>query len=68
MMGKPTKATCDDCYFRRSGLCALQVDEICPTFRHHELGVLAPPIQARLVARPLANSFAAPLVAQHQAA
>jgi hypothetical protein len=25
--------TCDDCYFRRRGLCAMTPERICPTFR-----------------------------------
>lgn len=25
--------TCNDCYFRRNGLCALSPDRVCPTFR-----------------------------------
>jgi hypothetical protein len=25
--------TCDDCYFRRHGLCALALERPCPTFR-----------------------------------
>ena len=33
MMSKTGQATCDDCYFRRAGLCALAGDAICPTFR-----------------------------------
>ena len=52
-MGKATKLTCDDCYFRRAGLCALVVDNPCPTFRLHSRGSLVPPRQPRLVPRPL---------------
>ena len=29
----PGKATCNDCYFRRAGLCALPGETPCPTFR-----------------------------------
>jgi len=45
--------TCDDCYFRRAGLCALPGDAPCPTFRLHSRGNLVPPRQPRLVPRPL---------------
>jgi hypothetical protein len=48
-------ATCDDCYFRREGLCALPITEWCPTFRAASAGTLTPPKQARLVPRPLAR-------------
>jgi hypothetical protein len=27
------RARCEDCYFRRAQLCALRLDEPCPTFR-----------------------------------
>jgi hypothetical protein len=58
-MGKATKLTCDDCYFRRAGLCALTVEDPCPTFRLHSRGALVPPRQPRLVPRPLARQTAA---------
>jgi hypothetical protein len=54
-MSKRPKATCSECYFRRAGLCALPGETICPTFR---LGMLAPPQQAPLVARPLTANAA----------
>jgi hypothetical protein len=57
-VSKRPEATCDDCYFRRAGLCALQGQTICPTFRVHTVGKLAPPPQPRLV----------PLTAAHAAA
>ncbi len=47
------EVTCSDCYFRRASLCALQLEEPCPTFRHHVLGVLGPPQPQRLAPRPL---------------
>ncbi len=62
-MSKLNRLTCDDCYFRRAALCALDLTEPCPTFRHHSRGVLAPPRQPRLVPRPLDR-----VVAQHLAA
>jgi hypothetical protein len=51
-VSKRTGVTCEDCYFRRAGLCALIVDAPCPTFRIHSRGALVPPRQPRLVARP----------------
>ena len=53
-MTKLAKVTCNDCYFRRAGLCALRTEVPCPTFRAHTLGTLGPPPQPRLVPRPLA--------------
>ena len=52
-MGKRTGVTCEDCYFRRAGLCALAVESPCPTFRLHSRGSLVPPRQPRLVPRSL---------------
>ena len=45
---KRTPVTCDDCYFRQAGLCALTDNVPCPTFRA-SAGSLAPPLQPRLV-------------------
>ncbi len=50
-MSKRTEASCNDCYFRRAGLCALPGDTPCPTFRLAACA-LEPPRQPRLVARP----------------
>jgi len=47
-MTKRNDLTCEDCYFRRAGLCALPTDAPCPTF-------LVPPRQPRLVPRPLGD-------------
>ncbi|MBI5311499.1 MAG: hypothetical protein HZB14_10830 [Actinobacteria bacterium] len=44
------KVTCEDCFFHRNMLCALDVAEPCPTFRHHEQG-LKPPQQLSFVFR-----------------
>jgi len=52
-MSKRAEATCSDCYFRRAGLCALPGETVCPTFRLHTAGALAPPKQAPLVPRPV---------------
>jgi hypothetical protein len=57
-LGKKTKATCNDCYFRCAGLCALPSEDICPTFRL-AAAHLEPPQQPRLVARPLSAVSAA---------
>ena len=49
----PAKASCNDCYFRREGLCALAGETTCPTFRPVTAGgQLLPPRQPRLVLRP----------------
>jgi hypothetical protein len=50
-MGNKGKATCEDCYFRRAGLCALQVEEACPTFRPFSKGTMVAPLQPRLIPR-----------------
>lgn len=44
------KVTCEDCYFHKNLLCALDADKPCPTFRHHEQG-LTPPQQLSFVFR-----------------
>lgn len=44
------KASCGDCYFHKNLLCALDADKPCPTFRHHEQG-LVPPQQLSFVFR-----------------
>ena len=52
----PTSApTCNDCYFRANGLCALRLERPCPTFRA-AARTLQPPRQPRLT--PLALSAA----------
>ena len=52
-MSKRTASTCEDCYFRRAGLCALAGNTPCPTFRA-ATGRLEPPPQPRLVVRAVA--------------
>jgi hypothetical protein len=54
MSNRKNNATCSDCFFRRAGLCALPGETPCPTFRMVTAGRLAPPLQPRLVPRPLA--------------
>lgn len=58
-MSKRHTATCNDCYFRRAGLCALPGEAICPTFRTYSVGRLEPPPQPRLVPRTLSPVAAA---------
>jgi hypothetical protein len=48
--------TCEDCYFRRRGLCAMRPERICPTFRV-AASTLSPPTAPRLV--PLSTVAAA---------
>jgi hypothetical protein len=54
-MSKRSNLTCNDCYFRQAGLCALPGETICPTFRTDSVGRLTPPPQPRLVPRTLAT-------------
>jgi hypothetical protein len=49
-MNRGAVATCEDCYFRREGLCALPGNTPCPTFRAATAS-LVPPVQPRLVLR-----------------
>lgn len=44
------KVTCEECYFRRNMLCALELGEPCATFRPHE-SALKPPSQLHFVFR-----------------
>ena len=54
-MSKRTVSTCEDCYFRREGLCALAGNTPCPTFRA-ATGRLEPPQQPQLLLRPSCRS------------
>ena len=47
---KSTKVTCEDCYFHRNALCALDLGEPCSTFRPADKG-LAPERQLAFVFR-----------------
>jgi hypothetical protein len=53
-MTKTSSTTCNDCYFRSAGLCALSLETPCPTFRLARRGSLEPPRQPRLVPPPAA--------------
>jgi len=44
--------TCNDCFFRKTSLCALDLAEPCPTFRPALKGQMIAPPQARLVEPP----------------
>lgn len=44
------KVTCEECYFRRNMLCALELSEPCATFRPYG-AQLKPPQQLRFVFR-----------------
>jgi hypothetical protein len=46
----PRKVTCEECFFKRNMLCALDLAEPCATFRPHE-AQLKPPQQLRFVFR-----------------
>jgi hypothetical protein len=49
---------CEDCFFHRHMLCALDLDEACSTFRPDSADGLVPPRQPSLLLR---QSPAAPL-------
>jgi hypothetical protein len=57
--------SCEDCFFRRHNLCALGLDEPCPTFRPDSPTGLVPPRQPALLMRDAAEAAATPV---HQAA
>ncbi len=48
---KQCKVSCDDCFFKQQGLCALQDTTPCPTFRPNHPEGLRPPRQLRFVFR-----------------
>ena len=48
MTPRQSAPTCNDCYFRTHGLCALALERPCPTFRL-DARTLQPPRQPRLV-------------------
>lgn len=43
--------SCEDCYFRRNLLCALELDSPCTTFRANRPEGLVPPRQPVLLMR-----------------
>jgi hypothetical protein len=68
MNDNQSRVTCSDCYFRHASLCALRLEEPCPTFRHRALGELASPQPQRLTPRPLDEVVRPRLVVQPAAA
>ena len=48
--GNGKRVTCEDCFFHRHGLCALELGKPCSTFRPAERG-LAPERQLSFVYR-----------------
>lgn len=42
---------CEDCFFRKNSLCALQLQSPCATFRPNDPEGLKPPDQMRFVFR-----------------
>ena len=52
----PTKTkkclSCDECYFRKNMLCALELEDPCATFRPNRPEGLVPPRQPVLLMRP----------------
>ena len=64
------QVTCEECFFARRGLCALEEEEPCATFRPDHPEGLRPPSQLRFVFRQERRrqaAFAFP-TAQEQAA
>ena len=59
MPRKPKPPTCEDCYFRRNLLCALETSEPCVTFRPDAPEGLSPPRQLRFTFRSEARTHAA---------
>jgi hypothetical protein len=51
MPRKPKPPTCEDCYFHKNLLCALELDETCATFRPNRPEGLVPPRQPVLLMR-----------------
>jgi hypothetical protein len=45
------KVTCEDCFFHRNLLCALELDDACATFRPDSPEGLKPPQQLRFAFR-----------------
>ena len=53
MSQKARCVTCNDCFFRKTSLCALDLSEPCPTFRPAVRGRMVAPRQPRLVEAPV---------------
>ena len=50
--GKGEPVTCEQCYFRRKMLCALDLEKPCVSFRADRPEGLSPPRQPVLLMRP----------------
>jgi hypothetical protein len=68
MEGKDLRVCCENCYFRRAELCALQLSEACPTYRPHEGGALSRQAPVRLAPRPLDEIVRAQVMSRAAAA
>ena len=55
------KPSCKECFFRCKNLCALGLDEPCPTFRPDDPSGLVPLRQPSLLPRSPADAAAQPL-------
>jgi hypothetical protein len=55
---------CEDCFFRRHGLCALGLDSPCPTFRPDTPDGLVPPRQPALLMRHRREPSRTPAISQ----
>jgi hypothetical protein len=53
------EASCEDCFFRRNLLCALALEQACPTFRPDHPEGLRPPRQLRFHFRQQGRTTAA---------
>lgn len=51
MPRKPKPPSCEDCYFNKNLLCALELNEPCATFRPNRPEGLVPPKQPVLLMR-----------------
>jgi hypothetical protein len=51
-VSRKKKPSCEDCYFQKNMLCALELDEPCATFRPDRPEGLVPPKQPVLLMRP----------------
>jgi hypothetical protein len=56
--------SCDDCFFKCRGLCALGLDSPCPTFRPNTPEGLVPPRQPALLMRDRGDPTAAQVAVQ----
>jgi hypothetical protein len=56
--------TCEDCFFRSRGLCALGLDSPCPTFRPDTPEGLVPPRQPALLVRDTPDAAGAQVAVQ----